>query len=241
MGIIVQKFGGTSVSDNDKLLNVCKHAIKEYEAKNKVVVVVSAQGNVTDQLVNEELEISKNPDKREHDVLLSVGEQITISKLAIYLKELGYDAISYTEWQIPIITDNIHGNANIIDINTDKIINELNKNKIVIVAGFQGITKDGEITTLGRGGSDTTAVALATYLNADKLYIYTDVDGVYSDDPSLNKEAVKYNTISYNKMIKMAENGAKVLHTKCIKIAKENNIPIIVKSSFIDNEGTIVK
>ena len=241
MGIIVQKYGGTSVENNDKLLNVCKHAIKEYEANNKVVIVVSAQGDTTDKLVNEELEISKNPDKREHDVLLSVGEQITISKLAIYLKELGYNAISYTGWQIPIITDNIHGNANIIDINTEKILNELNKNKIVIIAGFQGITKNGDITTLGRGGSDTTAVSLASYLKADKLYIYTDVDGVYSEDPNINNNAIKYKTISYDKMIEMSENGAKVLHTKCIKMAKENNIPIIVKSTFVDNEGTIVK
>jgi len=241
MGIIVQKFGGTSVADNEKLLKVCKHAIKEYEKGNKVVVVVSAQGDLTDILVSQEAEISQNPDKREHDVLLSTGEQITIAKLAIYLKELGYNTISYTGWQLPIITDNIYGNANIIDINTKKIMEELEHNKIVIVAGFQGITEDGNITTLGRGGSDTTAVALASYLKAEKLYIYTDVDGVYSDDPRINKSAVKYKTISYDKMIEMSKNGAKVLHTKCIEMAKENNVPIIVKSTFVDNEGTIVK
>ena len=239
MGIVVQKFGGTSVADKDKLLNVCKHIINEYEANNKVVVVVSAQGKTTDMLALEEKEISNNPNKREHDVLLSTGEQITISKLAIYLKELGYDAISYTGWQVPIITDDVYGNANILDINTDKILNELENNKIV--AGFQGITKSGDITTLGRGGSDTTAVALASYLKAEKLYIYTDVDGVYSEDPNINKNAIKYEYISYDKMIQMAKNGAKVLHTKCVEMAKKNNVPIIVKSTFVENEGTIVK
>lgn len=241
MGIVVLKFGGTSVADKDKLLNVCKHIIKEHEANNKVVVVVSAQGKTTDMLVLDEREISSTPDKREHDVLLSTGEQITISKLAIYLKELGYDAISYTGWQVPILTDDNYGNANIIDINTNKILNQLENNRIVIVAGFQGITKSGDITTLGRGGSDTTAVALASYLKAEKLYIYTDVDGVYSEDPNINKNAIKYDSISYDKMIEMAKNGAKVLHTKCVEMAKENNVPIIVKSTFVENEGTIVK
>lgn len=241
MGIVVLKFGGSSVADKDKLLNVCRHVIKEYEANNKVVVVVSAQGKTTDKLVLEEREISNTPDKREHDVLLSTGEQITISKLAIYLKELGYNAISYTGWQVPIITDDNYGNANIVDINTDKIISQLENNRIVIVAGFQGITKSGDITTLGRGGSDTTAVALASYLKAEKLYIYTDVDGVYSEDPNINKNAVKYDSISYDKMIEMAKNGAKVLHTKCVEMAKENKVPIIVKSTFVENDGTIVK
>ncbi len=241
MGIVVQKFGGTSVADKDKLLNVCKHIINEYESGNRVVVVVSAQGKTTDMLVLEENEISNSPDKREHDVLLSTGEQITISKIAIYLKELGYDAISYTGWQVPIITDDIYGNANIIDINTDKILNQLQKNKIVIVAGFQGVNSLGDITTLGRGGSDTTAVALAAYLKAEKLYIYTDVDGVYSEDPNINKNAIKYDTISYDKMIEMAKNGAKVLHTKCVEMAKKYNVPIIVKSTFVENDGTIVK
>ena len=241
MGIIVQKFGGSSVADNERLLNVCNHIINEYNKNNKVVVIVSAQGKTTDKLVSEESEISKNPDKREHDVLVSTGEQITIAKLAIYLKELGYDAISYTGWQIPIVTDDIYGNANIIDIKTDKILQQLERNKIVVIAGFQGINKEGNITTLGRGGSDTTAVALSCYLNADKLYIYTDVDGVYSEDPNVNPNAIKYETISYDTMIEMAKNGAKVLHTKCVEMAKNNNIPIIVKSTFTDNNGTIVQ
>ena len=238
--IVVQKFGGSSVADKDKLLNVCKHVIKEYEANNKVVVVVSAQGKTTDKLVTEEKEITINPDKREHDVLVSVGEQITIAKLTMCLKELGYDAISYTGWQVPIITDDVYGNANIVDINTQKLLRDLESNKIIIVAGFQGITKSGDITTLGRGGSDTTAVALACYLNANKLYIYTDVDGVYSVDPNSDPNAIKYDTISYDKMIDMANNGAKVLHNKCVEMAKKYNVPIIVKSTFVENEGTIV-
>ena len=241
MGIVVQKFGGSSVANKDRLLNVCNHIIKEYKKNNKIVVVVSAQGKTTDKLIEEEKELSLNPNKREHDVLVSVGEQITISKLAIYLNELGYDAISYTGWQIPIITDNCYGNANILDIDTEKILKQLENNRIVVVAGFQGITKSGDITTLGRGGSDTTAVALASYLKADQLYIYTDVDGVYSEDPNTNPNAKKYDTISYDKMIEMAKNGAKVLHTKCVEMAKKHNIPIIVKSTFVENDGTIVK
>ena len=241
MGIVVLKFGGSSVADNERLLNVCNHIIKEYENNKKVVVVVSAQGDTTDNLIMEENTITNNPNKREHDVLLSVGEQITIAKLAIYLNNLGYDSISYTGWQIPILTDDVFGNANIIDVKTDKILQELDNNRIVIVAGFQGVNKNGDITTLGRGGSDTTAVAMACYLNAEKLYIYTDVDGVYLEDPNVNPNAKKLDTISYDEMIKMSKNGAKVLHTKCVEMAKEYNVPIIVKSTFVDNEGTVVK
>ena len=240
MGIIVQKFGGSSVADTEKLLIVCDRIIKEYKKNNKVVVVVSAQGKTTDRLITEEKEVTDFPSAREHDVLLSVGEQITISKLAMLLNKLGYNAISYTGWQIPIKTDDIYGNANIVDINTDKILKQLDNN-IVIIAGFQGITKNGDITTLGRGGSDTTAVALAAYLKAEKLYIYTDVDGVYSDDPHTNTNAVKYKTISYDKMLEMSKNGAKVLHSKCVEMAKKYNVPITVKSTFVENEGTVVK
>lgn len=241
MSIIVQKFGGTSVASTEKLLKVCQHIINEYNSKNKVVVVVSAQGKTTDRLILEEREITDSPSKREHDVLLSTGEQITISKLAMLLNKLGYKAISYTGWQIPIKTDDKYGNANIIDIDTKNILHQLNKNNIVIVAGFQGITKNGDITTLGRGGSDTTAVALAAYLKAEKLYIFTDVDGVYSDDPNTNLYAKKYDYISYDKMLEMSKNGAKVLHSKCVEMARKYNVPIIVKSTFIENEGTVVK
>lgn len=241
MGIIVQKFGGTSVANTEKLFKVCNHIIDSFNKGNKIVVVVSAQGETTDKLIKEELEITSTPLKREHDVLVSVGEQITISKLAMYLNELGYEAISYTGWQIPIITNNEYGNADIINIDTKKIKKQLERGKIVVIAGFQGVTKSGDITTLGRGGSDTTAVALASYLEADKLIIYTDVDGVYSEDPNINPNAVKYDTISYDEMIKMANSGAKVLHNKCVEMAKKYNIPITVKSTFVENEGTVVK
>ena len=240
MGIIVQKFGGTSVADTNKLFHVSKIIIDEYNKKNNVVVVVSAQGKYTDKIITEEEEISESPNKREHDVLLSTGEQITISKLAMCLDKLGYKAKSYLGWQIPITTNDEFGNADILNIETEKIINDLRNNNIVIVAGFQGINEFGEITTLGRGGSDTTAVVLAKYLNADKLYIYTDVDGVYSEDPNKNSNAVKYAEISYEKMLDMANHGAKVLHNKCVSYAQKYQIPIIVKSTFKNNEGTLV-
>lgn len=240
MGIIVQKFGGSSVADTDKLFRVCKIITNEYDKGNQVVVVVSAQGKSTDKLISEETEITKNPNKREHDVLVSIGEQITISKLAMCLHELGYKAISYLGWQVPILTNDEYGNADIINIETNKILNELKNDKIVIAAGFQGINSIGDITTLGRGGSDTTAVVLARYLNAEKLYIYTDVDGVYSADPNIDKTAIKFDEISYDKMLDMANHGAKVLHNKCVKYAKDNSVPIIVKSTFQEGNGTLV-
>lgn len=240
MGIVIQKFGGTSVEDTEKLFLVCRHIIKSVNEGNKVIVVVSAQGKTTDKLIKEELEITDTPNLREHEVLVSVGEQITISKLAICLNKLGYKSKSYTGWQIPIITDSNFGNANIINIDTNKILKDL-ENNILIVAGFQGINEYGDITTLGRGGSDTTAVALAAYTKADKLIIYTDVDGVYDKDPNQYIDAKKIEEISYDKMIKMADLGAKVLHNKCVKLAKKYNIPILVKSTFNDGVGTLVK
>lgn len=235
MGIIVQKFGGTSVADTDKLYNVCNHIIKEYNNENEIVVVVSAQGKTTDMLISDEEEITLNPIEREHDVLVSVGEQITIAKLTMCLNKMGYEAISYTGWQLPIITDNVHGNARIKYIETKKIKEQLNKKKIVIVAGFQGVNEAGDITTLGRGGSDTTAVALAASLNADRCDIYTDVDGVYSADPRVYKDAKKFDTITYDEMLKLAKSGAKVLHDRCVEIGKKFNVPIVVKSSFEEN------
>ena len=241
MGIVVQKFGGSSVADTEKLFLVCKHITKSIDEGNKVIAVVSAQGKTTDKLIKEEAQISANISKREHDVLVSVGEQITIAKLAMCLNKLGHKAKSFTGWQVPILTDNNYGNANIINIDTKKILQELNNSNIVIVAGFQGINEFGEITTLGRGGSDTTAVALAAYTKAYKLIIYTDVDGVYEQDPNQYKNAKKYDEISYDKMISMANSGAKVLHNKCVNMAKEFKVPIIVKSTFEEGTGTIVK
>lgn len=198
-------------------------------------------GKTTDKLLKEAFEIDKNLNLRELDMLLSSGEQITISKLAMCLNKLGYDAISLTGWQVPIKTNNIANNADIVSININRILKELGENKIVIVAGFQGINANNDITTLGRGGSDTTAVALAAALKADKCDIYTDVDGIYDKDPRNNKEAQKLNYISYNEMLKLSNLGAKVLHNKCVEIGKKFNVPIYVKSSFEENSiGTFV-
>ena len=242
MGIVVQKFGGVSVENTEKLFEICKHITKEYDSGNKVIVVVSAQGKTTDNLIKEAKEINENLDKRELDVLMSVGEQITIAKLAMCLKKLGYDAISLTGWQVPIKTNDIYGNADILKINLDRISKELNSNKIVIVAGFQGINeRTNDITTLGRGGSDTTAVAIAAAIKADKCDIYKDVDGIYNVDPKTNEKAFKYDKISYDEMLKLSNNGAKVLHNKSIEIAKRFKIKIHVKSIYNENStGTII-
>ncbi|MBQ6991644.1 MAG: aspartate kinase [Clostridia bacterium] len=241
MGIVVQKFGGSSVSNTENLYKVCKHITEEYDKGNNVVVVVSAQGKTTDRLINEESEITNEPSLREHDVLVSVGEQISAAKLVMCLNKLNYKAISFMGWQLPIYTNQNYGDAKIITINTKRISEAFEENKIVVVAGFQGITEDGDITTLGRGGSDTTAVALAAFLKAEKAYIFTDVDGVYSDDPNKNKNAIKYKQLSYNEMLDMANNGAKVLHNKSVEFAKHYQVPIVVKSTFKNGEGTIIK
>ncbi len=242
MGIIVQKFGGSSVATTEKLKKVCSHITKEFEKGNDVAVIVSAQGKTTDRLITEEKEITKSPNKREHDVLVSTGEQITISKLAIMLNNLGYKAISLTGWQIPIVTDNNFGNARIKSINSQKIIDLFDKGYIVIIAGFQGINENGEITTLGRGGSDTTAVAIASSLKADKCDIYTDVDGVFTTDPRITENAKKIDNISYDEMLELSSMGAKVLHNRCVEIGKKYNIPIAVKDTGLEESlGTIVR
>ncbi len=241
MGIVVQKFGGSSVADTEKLYNICKHITKEYNKNQSVVVVVSAQGKTTDRLIIEEKEITENPNLREHDVLVSVGEQITISKLAMCLQEKGYNAVSYTGWQLPIITDSVHGGARIKYIETEKIKKQLKVGNIVIVAGFQGINELGDITTLGRGGSDTTAVALAASLKADRCDIYTDVDGVYSSDPRVIENVKRLETVTYDEMLELASLGAKVLHNRCVEIGKNYEVPISVKSTFEENsQGTKV-
>lgn len=239
--IIVQKFGGSSVENTEKLKLVSEHIIKEYREGNKVIVVVSAQGKTTDKLIQEEQEITNNPIAREHDVLVSTGEQITIAKLAIMLNSMGYKAISFTGWQIPIVTDGNFKDAKIKYINSDKIKKYLNDGYIVIIAGFQGIDEENNITTLGRGGSDTTAVALAAALSAARCDIYTDVDGVFELDPRKNPNVKKYKTISYSTMIEMAQNGAKVLHDRCVKIGEQFKVPVYVKSTFEKlSKGTLV-
>ena len=241
MDTIVLKFGGSSVADNIKLNIVANKIIDLYNKNNNIVVVVSAQGKTTDNLLKEAHELSKIPNERELDVLLSTGEQITISKLSILLKSLGYDSISLTGWQAGILTNNINQNATIENIDTTRILDEIKKRKIVIVAGFQGINEKLDITTLGRGGSDTTAVAIAAALNAKHCYIFSDVDGVYSTDPNKVNTAQKLETISYDEMLEIAEEGAKVLHNRSIEIAKKYKIPIITKSTFTNAEGTIVQ
>ena len=238
--IIVLKFGGSSVSDNDKLKIVAKKIISEYKKNNKVVVIVSAQGKTTDKLIEEANELSDNISKRELDVLLSCGEQISISKLAILLNSLGYKAISLTGWQAGIYTNNTNQNAIIERINTKRILEELNNNKIVIVAGFQGLNEKLDITTLGRGGSDTTAIAIAAALRAKKCYIYSDVDGVYTTDPNKVKDAEKLSNISYDEMLEISSEGAKVLHNRCIEIGDKFNIPIITESTFNNEKGSII-
>ena len=242
MGIIVQKFGGSSVANREKLELVSEHIIREVKNGNQVVVVVSAQGKTTDRLIAEEAEITKTPNRREHDVLVSTGEQITISKLAMLLLDKNYKAISLTGWQIPIITNSEFMNSKIRYIHNETIEEYLNAGNIVIVAGFQGIDENSNITTFGRGGSDTTAVALAASLKAERCDIFTDVDGVFTSDPKIVDSVKKLDSISYDEMLEMSSMGAKVLHNRCVEIGKKYNLPIYVKSTFEKNSiGTIVK
>lgn len=238
--IIVVKFGGSSVADNIKLNIVANKIIDLYKENNKIVVVVSAQGKTTDNLIKEAKELSNLPDDREMDVLLSTGEQVSIAKLAILLNRLGYPAISLTGWQAGILTDENNQNAKIDEIEPTRILKELEENKIVIVAGFQGINQNADITTLGRGGSDTTAVALAAALQAKHCYIFSDVDGVYTTDPNKVTIAKKLETLTYEEMLDIAEEGAKVLHHRCIEIGQKYQIPIITKSTFNNKKGSII-
>ena len=238
MDTIVVKFGGSSVADNEKLKIVADKIIKLYDKDNNIVVVVSAQGKTTDKLIKEAKELSNKPNKRELDSLLSVGEQISATKLAILLKELGYEAISFTGWQAGIHTNEDFQNSKIGYIDISTIIQELKMKKIVVVTGFQGIDDNNNITTLGRGGSDTTAVALATELNAKKCYIYSDVDGIYSADPNKIPKAQKLKNISYEEMQALSNEGAKVLHDRCVEIADRNKVTLITGSTFNDNPGT---
>ncbi len=241
MGIIVQKFGGSSVANKEKLELVAEHILDEVNNGNKLVVVVSAQGKTTDKLISEEAEITKRPDPREHDVLVSTGEQITISKLAMMLIDKGYKAVSLTGWQIPIITNSDYNNSRIRYIRNETIEEYLDTGNIVIIAGFQGVDENGNITTFGRGGSDTTAVAIAAALNASRCDIYTDVDGVYSTDPRITDSVKKLKSVSYDEMLQMAHSGAKVLHNRCVEIAEKYNVPIYVKSTFERiSKGTLV-
>ncbi len=240
MAIIVQKFGGTSVADAQKIRRAADRVIKTVKNGFAVVVVASARGKQTDQLVADALELNPNPPKREMDQLLSTGEQQTVSLFAMALDTAGYKAISFTGGQIRMITDNVHTKARIKSIGAERIHEQLNKGRIVLVAGFQGIDENENITTLGRGGSDTTAVALAAALGADECEIYTDVDGIHTTDPRVFKTAAKIEQISYNEMLEMASLGATVLHSRAVEFAKKYDVKIHVRSSSEETEGTMI-
>ncbi|MGN5648568.1 aspartate kinase [Bacillus sp. Brlt_9] len=241
METIVQKFGGTSVGSVERIQHVANLIIEEYERGHSIVSVVSAMGKSTDELVALANAITENPSKREMDMLLSTGEQVTISLLTMALQAKGYNAISLTGWQAGITTESVHSSARITDIHTDRIQSYLTEGTIVIVAGFQGVSENHEITTLGRGGSDTTAVALAAALKAKKCDIYTDVTGVYTTDPRVVKDAYKLDEISYDEMLELANLGAGVLHPRAVEFAKNHNVILEVRSSMEQENGTIVK
>ena len=239
--IVVQKFGGTSVADTVKIKNVAKAVIRERNLGHDVVVVVSAMGHTTDYLVKMAKDISENPSSREMDMLLSTGEGVSIALLAMALQAQGCPAVGMNAIQVGIMTEKVHSKARIINIKTDKINSHLEKGEVVVVAGFQGVTDDLEITTLGRGGSDTSAVALAGALNAIRCDIYTDVEGVYTTDPRIVPHASRLDEISYEEMLELARVGANVLHPRAVETAKQYNVPLRVRSTFkLDNLGTLI-
>jgi len=240
MALIVQKFGGTSVADTQRIRNVAKRVLKTYRQGNAVVVILSAMAGVTDRLIGLANEAAKKPDRRELDVLLATGEQTTAALLAMMLKDMGYKAQSLMGHQAEVVTDCEYGNARILEIGTDRIKRLLADRTIVVVAGFQGTDIKGNITTLGRGGSDTSAVAIAAALNADLCEIFTDVNGIYTADPNICPRARKIKEISYDEMLNMASLGAKVLQIRSVGFAKKYNIPVHVRSSFSEEEGTMV-
>ena len=238
--LIVQKYGGTSVADSARIFAAAGRAASLAQQGHQVVVVVSAQGDTTDDLIRSAVAVNARSSSREMDAYMACGEQLSAGLMAMALGTLGYPAVSLTGWQAGIVTDGQHGNARILELRSDRIRQELNSGKIVVVAGFQGIGPNGDITTLGRGGSDTTAVALAAFLGAARCQIFTDVDGVYDRDPRRWPGAVKYARISYEDMLTLIQKGAQVLHDRCVELAKEHQIKIEVLSSFTGNKGTTV-
>ena len=240
MAIVVQKYGGTSVANLEKIEKVAEKVIRARQAGNDVVVVLSAMSGETDRLIRLAQEAAGEPDKREYDALISTGEQVTVTLLAMILRKLGYKARSLLGFQVKIHTDQAHAKARIISVDTEIILKELNGGSIVVVAGFQGVDDENNITTLGRGGSDTSAVALAAALGADMCDIYTDVDGVYTTDPNICGKARRLSRISYDEMLEMARAGAKVLQPRSVELAKKYAVPIYVKSSSTDKGGTLV-
>ena len=240
MALIVQKFGGTSVADPEKIRNVARRVMKKAAEGNKMVVVLSAMAGETNRFVDLATQMQKIPDTREMDVLLSSGEQVSIALFAMAVKDEGQDAVSLLGDQVKILTDQIHTKARIIEVDADLINSHLDAGRIVVVAGFQGVTGSGDITTLGRGGSDTTAVALAAALKADQCEIFTDVEGVYTTDPNICSKARKIDRISYDEMLELASLGAKVLDIRSVSLAKRFKVPVHVRSTFTQTEGTWV-
>ena len=239
--LIVQKFGGSSVADSERIFNVAKRVVETFKQGNKVVVVLSAQGDTTDELIAKAKEINPSPSKREMDMLLSTGEQQSVALMSMAIHKLGYAAVSLNASQVGIITSSNYSNARIKRIGQERINSELEKNNIVVVTGFQGYNRYGDVTTLGRGGSDTSAVALAAVMHADLCEIYTDVEGIFTADPRLVPTARKLEEISYDEMLELASLGAKVLHNRSVEMAKKYHVNLVVRSSMTKAEGTIVK
>ena len=239
--LIVQKYGGTSLGDTEKIRAAASRIAGLAHQGHGIVVVVSAQGDTTDAMIEKAVQVNRRGNPREMDAYLAAGEQMSAALVAMAVGALGYPAISLTGWQAGIETDGIHGNARIRNISCDRIRQELAQGKVVVVAGFQGVDNEKDITTLGRGGSDTTAVALAAYLKADKCQIFTDVDGVYNRDPRIYPDAAKFGRISYGKMLALIENGAQVLHDRSVKLAREHHIRVEVLSAFTGAPGTMVE
>lgn len=240
MALVVQKYGGTSVGNVEKIKLVAERVVESYEQGNKMVVVLSAMGGQTDGLIQLAGEMCDDPDPRELDVLMSTGEQVSVALLAMAIKSMGYDSCSLLGFQVTIRTNDLYGKARILDIETDRILQELEQNRMVAVAGFQGLDERGNITTLGRGGSDTTAVALAAALKADVCEIFTDVNGIYTTDPGICPRAKKLEVISYDEMLETASLGAKVLQIRSVEFAKKYDVPIHVRSTFTKERGTMV-
>jgi len=239
--LIIKKFGGSSVANRDRIFNVAERIVEAYQAGNKVVVVLSAQGDTTDELLKKARELSDSPSKREMDMLLATGEQQSVALMAMAIHELGFPAVSLNAFQVNMTTTSAYSNARLKDIDSERINMELARNNIVLITGFQGINRYEDVTTLGRGGSDTTAVALAASLNADKCEIYTDVEGVYTADPRIVKDARKLDEITYDEMLELASLGAKVLHNRSVELAKKYKVELVVRSSLTRAEGTVVK
>ncbi|URJ58487.1 aspartate kinase [Paenibacillus polymyxa] len=241
MSLYVMKFGGSSVGDTERMKRVAKRVVEKQSEGHQCVVVVSAMGDTTDELIDQAKLLNEQLPARELDMLMTTGEQISIALLSMAIQQLGHEAISFTGWQAGFRTESDFGRARITDIQPQRVLDALSSNKIVVVAGFQGMSAEGDITTLGRGGSDTTAVALAAAIQADACEIYTDVDGIYSTDPRIVKVARKLKEISYDEMLELANLGAAVLHPRAVEYAKHNRVPLIVRSSFNHNVGTVVK